>query len=31
MFLNMAKTVENNELCQTYASSLEKIMLPVFN
>jgi hypothetical protein len=29
--LNMAKTVENNELCQTYASSLEKIMLPVFN
>ncbi len=31
MFLNMAKTVENNKLCQTYASSLEKIMLPVFN
>ncbi len=31
MFLNMAKTVENNELCQTYATSLEKIMLPVFN
>lgn len=31
MFLNMAKTVENNELCQTYSTNLEQIMLPVFN
>lgn len=31
MFLNMAKTVENNKLCQTYSSTLEQILLWVFN
>lgn len=31
MFLNMAKTVENNELCQAYSNNLEQILFPVFN
>lgn len=30
MFLNMAKTVENNKLCQSYSSSLEEVLLGVF-
>lgn len=31
MFLNMAKTVENNELCQAYSNNLEQILFPAFN
>ncbi|MDD4151454.1 MAG: hypothetical protein PHR68_02460 [Candidatus Gracilibacteria bacterium] len=31
MFLNMAKSVENNELCSTYSTELQKILLGVFN
>lgn len=30
MFLNMAKTVENNKLCAQYSSELEQILLWVF-